>query len=206
MARCLTIIKNARSEIKFTHFGNELPDIYDDTTEDSILKDWIDYFLAFCKDKKKLAELEKELDKTEVLSDKNSIEYSRIWNSNRKKDIEYVNAFWEARTSVKVLDKIIELKPDKLYYRKLDTYIKDTIFSECQFEIDYGKRQAKYSIRGRGSHKINLDTGSIVEGDDKRESSVPEVETKKKDVVRKVTKSATGGKETKEQCGRVNLW
>lgn len=206
MARCLTIIKNAKNETKFTHFGNELPDIYDDTTEDSILKDWIDYFVAFCKDKKKLAELEKELDKTEVLSDKNSIEYSRIWNSNRKKDIEYVNAFWEARTSVKVLDKIIQLKPDKLYYRKLDAYIRDTIFSECLFEIDYGKRQARYSIRGKVSRKINLDTGDLVEGDDKRESSIPEVETKKKDVVRKSTKSATGSKETKEQCSRVNLW
>lgn len=206
MPRCLTIIKNARNEIKFTHFGNELPDIYDDTTEDSILKDWIDYFLAFCKDKKKIAELEKELDKTEVLSDKNSIQFSRIRNSNRKKDAEYVDAFWEARTSVKVLDKIIQLKPDKLYYRKLDAYIKDTIFSDCQFEIDYGKRQATYSIKRKVSRKINLDTGDIVVGDDKREYSIPEVETKKKDVVKKVTKPATGGKETKEQCGRVNLW
>ena len=206
MARCLTIIKNARSEIKFTHFGNELPDIYDDTTEDSILKGWIDYFVAFCKDKKKLAELEKELNKTEVLSDKNSIQFSRIWNSNRKKDAEYVDAFWEPRTSVKVLDKIIQLKPDKLYYRKLDAYIKDTIFSDCQFEIDYGRRQATYSIKRKVSRKINLDTGDIVVGDDKRESGIPEVETKKKDVVRKSTKSATGGKETKEQCSRVNLW
>lgn len=201
--RSLIVIKNEEGKIKVANFGNYRQcDWSDEPVKSSsqLIDEFRDYLVKFTLDKIKMKKLLDSIKNVSFYTSKDSGEFYRMFHSNRKRDIETCDKFFDDMVGIYVLDNLINTNTKGLKLHDYSTRMNDSVFVDLIFIIDFKKRYSEMFIHGRSYERVDLDSKTLSSTEQK---IVKEI---KEDVSRKDESKPNGGSEETGQGGRVGLW
>lgn len=201
--KSLTIIKDEEGKIKVANFGNYRQCDWSDEPVKSgsqLIDEFRNYLVKFTLDKIKMKKLLDSIKNVSFYTSKDSGEFYKMFQSNRKQDIEIYDKFFDDMVGIYVLDNLINTNTKGLKLHDYSTRMNDSMFVDLVFVIDFQKRCAEMFIRGRSYEKVDFDSKTLSSTEQK---IVKEV---KEDVSRKDESKSDGGSEETGQGGRVGLW
>lgn len=201
--KSLTIIKDEEGKIKVANFGNYRQCDWSDEPVKSgsqLIDEFRAYLVKFTLDKSKMKKLLDSIKDVSFYTSKDSGEFYKMFQSNRKQDIETYDKFFDDMVGIYILDNLINTNTKGLKLHDYSTRMNDSMFVDLVFVIDFQKRYAEMFIRGRSYEKVDFDSKTL--SSTEREV-VKEV---KEDASRKDESKPNGGSEETGQSGRIGLW
>lgn len=134
MNRNLIICKNKKGEIKIAQYG----------TSENIVQDDFDTILKFCKNKNNLLKLFNCLNYLDFMNGKEISELAANVSKGIKRSEEYYETFICANVNTKILSNLIETNKKDIKLISYASRMKDTMFIENIFDIDFSQNKLTF--------------------------------------------------------------
>ena len=201
--RYLVIVKDSDGKVKLAQFGNDLQCEWQEEPLKSnaqLLYEYSSYFLSFVKDSTKRKKLEENIRYLSFYTSSDMPEFYKKSKSEKKADKDYIDKWFDDRTSIFILDTIIEKKPENVKLFDYSKYTTDTMFADTVFEVDFQHQIATVFVKNNPVERFDFRSKTL---DSVEKKTVKEV---KKDANRiDEVKTTTSTKGT-GQNSRVGLW